>query len=135
MTEALGIKFTNVKKLPYEELKGWMSSKKPFRLVEVLISENYNAGHIPGAINIPTETFESVAPKILKPEETIVLYCRGNDCMLSPRCAGYLVDIGYSDVYQYPGGKAEWISKGEPLQNSKGIHCTLAGCEEVVKPT
>ena len=116
------------RKLSYTQLKTWMAQKKKFTLVEVLVRENYDYGHVPGAINIPADKFEKIAPKVLKKKDIIVLYCRDKTCMLSKRCSDYLVQLGYETVYHFPGGKLEWIQRGEPLQTKTGKHCTLAGC-------
>ncbi len=107
----------DAKTLSIAQLKKWTDSPdKKFKLVEVLTRENYDMGHIPGAINIPADDFDEKATQMLKKNETIVLYCRDMNCKLSGRGALYLIDEGYTDVYHVIGGKQTWVEKGFKLE-------------------
>jgi len=58
------------------ELKDWTQRKRPFVLVEVLTEPQYQAGHLPGAINIPLGRLRELAPKLLPDQQAeIVVYC------------------------------------------------------------
>ncbi len=49
--------------------------------LDVRPTEEYKAGHIPGAINVPLEELEQHLHE-LNPEREIVAYCRGPHCGL-----------------------------------------------------
>ncbi len=104
--------------LSFEELKSWMDAKKKFLLVEVLPEEEYAAGHIPGAVNMPAGKIEKLSEQLFKKDDTVVLYCRDINCGLSPFAASYLVEHGYEHVYRFPEGKRGWIERGEKLEKS-----------------
>ncbi|HUS19146.1 MAG TPA: rhodanese-like domain-containing protein [Terriglobales bacterium] len=58
------------------ELKKLIDAKRPFTLVETLAADRFAQGHLPGAVNLPPDQLEQLAPTML-PEKNaeIVLYC------------------------------------------------------------
>lgn len=105
--------------IPFEELRDWIKAGKKFVLLDVLTQENFETGHIPGSINLPAEQIEKVHG-MFKKDDTVVLYCRDASCVLSSRCAQYMQEQGFTNVYHYRGGKLEWLMKGEPLATKDG---------------
>jgi rhodanese-related sulfurtransferase len=81
--------------------------------------DEYAAGHIPGAVNLPFEEWddywECVEPH-LKPESKIVCYCSGLDCELSLFAARELKTIGYPDAYIFFGGYNKWMDAKMPYE-------------------
>jgi rhodanese-related sulfurtransferase len=80
--------------------------------------EEFNEGHIKGAINIPfygSENYESVLNKIPK-TDTIVTYCGGDDCDLSILLGDELFKKGYKRVYVFFGGWNDWKNLGYPIE-------------------
>jgi rhodanese-related sulfurtransferase len=59
-----------------DELKQKIDRKDNFLLVETLAPEYYNHSHLPGAINLPPDNVQQLAPTLL-PDKTadIVVYC------------------------------------------------------------
>lgn len=58
------------------ELKDRIEEKRPFTLVETLPVEYFAQGHLPGAINLPPEQLEALAPTLLPDKRAeIVVYC------------------------------------------------------------
>jgi rhodanese-related sulfurtransferase len=59
-----------------DQLKQKLDRKDYFFLVETLAPEYYNHTHLPGAINLPPDRIQQMAPTLL-PEKTadIVVYC------------------------------------------------------------
>jgi rhodanese-related sulfurtransferase len=79
--------------------------------------EDYNAGHIKGAINFPFEQWDSYWDKIkpqLDPKKEIVAYCGGLDCELSLFLARELKQQGYPKSYIFFGGWLRWQKAGLP---------------------
>jgi thiosulfate/3-mercaptopyruvate sulfurtransferase len=78
------------------------------RLVDVRSTEEYAAGHIPGAISIPAELFEGVAPiEGLDDGEPVITY--GHSGEHSARAWFALRELfGLRQVKNYDGGWTEW---------------------------
>lgn len=45
------------------------------QLVEVLPMDEYDEGHLPGAINLPLRRLEAEAQAVLDAERPVILYC------------------------------------------------------------
>jgi rhodanese-related sulfurtransferase len=88
-------------------------------LVDALAPLSYAAAHLPGAINIPPERVEALAPRRIPSVDTlVVVYCAGRDCDSSVVVARRLVELGYRNVAHYAGGKEDWRSAGLPLETA-----------------
>ena len=86
--------------------------------LDARLHEDYVAGHLPGALNLPVENLdESYAP--LKDQlarmDRIIVYCDGGDCELSHDLAEALKGFGHKRVQLFAGGIAAWIEAGEKL--------------------
>jgi rhodanese-related sulfurtransferase len=61
-----------------EEVKAWMDGKRTVVLIDSRLPDEYQAGHIPGAINIPAERIKLEASRLPKDKTTpLIFYCRG----------------------------------------------------------
>jgi rhodanese-related sulfurtransferase len=85
-----------------------------FHIVDVRTPEEYRAGHIPSAVNIPLSTIEENPPTENK-DALIIVYCRtGNR---SGQAERILESQGYTDVHNF-GGILDWegrtVTGGEP---------------------
>jgi rhodanese-related sulfurtransferase len=74
-----------------ELLEGLASSE--VALLDVRPEEEYQAGHLPEAINIPLEQLEDMLGKLPRDRE-IVAYCRGPYCVLSHEAVQRLRQLG-----------------------------------------
>lgn len=93
-----------------------MENGEDFTLVEVLAEENYGNGHIPKAINIPVDKIELKAAELLPDKASlIVVYCASFLCSASTGATRLLQSMGYTNVLDYKGGKADWERVGLPL--------------------
>ena len=82
-------------------------------LLDLRPREEYEAGHIPGAVSIPlADLGERLA--LLPPEAEIVAYCRGPYCVMAPRGIALLRRHGYR-VRRLEDGVAEWRLAGLPV--------------------
>ncbi len=93
----------------------WESGSSVF--LDAREPEDYKAGHIGNALNLPAMAFErhfgEVAP-ILSPESKIVVYCDGTECELSHRLASQLKQTGYTNVHMLFNGMTAWREAGLP---------------------
>jgi rhodanese-related sulfurtransferase len=90
-------------------------------MVEALGSAYFDDAHLPGAVNIPPDQVDRLAPALLQdPSARIVVYCSGT-CHNSEIAAQRLIDLGYQDVHIYLGGKEDWVEHGLPIERSEPL--------------
>ncbi|WP_123040386.1 rhodanese-like domain-containing protein [Cohnella candidum] len=87
-------------------------------LVEALPKNYFEDAHLPGAINLPHDEVDRLAP-VLLPDKTaeIITYCASLPCPNSEIAAKRLMELGYSNVKEYREGKQDWFEAGLPLEN------------------
>ena len=86
----------------------------------------YQAGHVPGALNVPREDFEHgytrVRPLLESAKETsIIVYCSDADCPDGELVAGALSRLGYRQLFVYKEGWEEWSRAGLPREVGRGL--------------
>lgn len=85
-------------------------------LIDVREAEEFNAGHIPSAINIPRGLLEfkiSSDPELEKRDLKIVLYCQTSGRAALSGSA--LKEMGYLQVMSIAGGFDAWSAKGKAI--------------------
>jgi rhodanese-related sulfurtransferase len=102
-----------------EELHRKLVSATRPTLVEALPEKYYADKHLPGALNLPHDRVDALAPKLLPDRNAeIVVYCANRQCQNSHIAAHRLSVLGYTDVAVYPGGKQEWDEAGLPFEST-----------------
>jgi len=87
--------------------------------VETLAPERYREAHIPGALNIPPERIQELAPQLLRSKTSeIVTYCTNTHGHVSSYAARELAAMGYTNVAHYPEGKQGWMEAGLPVEKA-----------------
>ena len=84
-------------------------------IIDVLDPESYDKVHIRRAINVPIKKLEKEAPEKIDPEMPVITYSIDYECPISKMAAEKLEDLGFKDVYYYPGGKKEWLETEMPV--------------------
>lgn len=81
---------------------------KEVQLVDVRSEKEYNSGYIDGAINISIGDKENFKQEISKLDKTkpIYIYCHMGG--RSNRASKVLETLGFTEIYDYIGGWAEW---------------------------
>ena len=86
-------------------------------LVEALPEPHYRDLHLPTAINLPPDQVDALAATRLPDRDAaIVVYCTNTGCGHSHDVAGRLVELGYTNVSRYAGGKEEWYAADLPTE-------------------
>ncbi|MCP9487584.1 MAG: rhodanese-like domain-containing protein [Gaiellaceae bacterium MAG52_C11] len=110
-----------VTKLTRAEVQTRLATDRPI-LVEALGPTYFEDAHLPGAINIPHEHVDDLAPELLPDRDAeIIVYCASTTCRNSELAARRLEQLGYSNVAEYVDGKADWIEAGLPVESGAGV--------------
>ena len=97
---------TVYRQISQEEAKSMMTRDDGHIIVDVRRQDEYDSGHIPGAILIPTESIGTEPPEQLPDKDRILLvYCRSG--RRSKEAAQKLAAMGYTRVYEF-GGIIDW---------------------------
>lgn len=108
----------NFETISREELLEKINRKERFFLVEVLPAEAYHHAHLPGAINIPASDIAELADSHLPDKNSeIIVYCANLECNASDAAARQLVEMGYTNVFDYEAGKQDWIDAGLEVES------------------
>jgi len=83
-------------------------------VLDVRPPEEYAAGHLPGAINVPIEKLESYVSRLPKRKE-VVAYCRGPYCLMSFDAVEKLRARGFK-ARRLENGFPEWRAAGLPVE-------------------
>ena len=88
------------------EAKALMDSESGYIIIDARTQEEYDQGHIPGAIMIPEYEIVDRAEKELPDKDQLILvYCRSG--RRSKIAAEELVKLGYTNVKEF-GGIIDW---------------------------
>ena len=83
-------------------------------VLDVRPAEEYAAGHLPGAINVPVDRLEKYLSKLPKRKE-VVAYCRGPYCLMSFEAVEKLRKRGFK-AKRLENGYPEWRAAGLPVE-------------------
>lgn len=86
----------------------WVEGYRKAQLIDVREPQEFDAGHILGARNIPVTQLKQRLIEVRK-DKPVYLYCQKSS--RSARAAGILRKKGYEDIYQLKGGFKNWTGK------------------------
>jgi ArsR family transcriptional regulator len=78
--------------------------------------EEFAAGHLPGAINLPLSVLKRRLRELSR-EQEVVAYCRGQYCVLSYEAVAELRKRGFK-AFRLEEGYPEWKAAGLPIESS-----------------
>jgi len=88
--------------------------RKDAVVIDVRPAEEYEAGHVAGAISIPLGELKSRLAEIPRGAQ-VVAYCRGPFCVLAPQALDILREAGIL-ARRLDGGLPEWRADGHPVE-------------------
>ena len=89
-----------------EEAKQIMDTEEGYIILDARTQEEYDEGHIPGAIVISHEEITEKAEEVLTDKDQLILvYCRSG--RRSKIAAEALVELGYTNIKEF-GGIIDW---------------------------
>ena len=89
-----------------QQAKEIMNTEQGYIILDTRTQEEYDEGHIPGAILIPHDQIKAKAERILTDKNQLILvYCRSG--RRSKLAAEDLVELGYTNIKEF-GGIIDW---------------------------
>ena len=94
-----------------EEAKEMMDTQEVV-ILDVREQDEYDSGHIPGAVLLPVGTIDetTAAQVIPKKDSTVLVYCRSGN--RSKTASAALAELGYTNIYEF-GGINTWLYETE----------------------
>jgi len=105
------------------------------QLVEVLPKEEYQRVHLPGAVCVPLSRFSRRTADQLQWDLPVIVYSRDCLCDRSARAAWRLASLGFTQIFRYIGGKADWLANGLPVEGSQAQTTLAADLADLDVPT
>ena len=94
------------RQITMNEAASMMKSEKDYIILDVRRPDEFSAGHIPNAINVPNEIIgTSEISELPDKDQLILVYCRSG--RRSKEASQKLVDLGYTNVVEF-GGILDW---------------------------
>lgn len=84
-------------------------------VIDVRPPEEFAAGHLPGAVNIPLMELDGKI-EALPYDREIIAYCRGPYCVLAFEAAAKLRERGFQ-ARRMQDGFPEWLTAGFPVEH------------------
>ena len=89
-----------------EQAKAIMDTQEDYVILDTRTQEEFDEGHIPGAILIPYDEVLQKAESVLTDKDQLILvYCRSG--RRSKLAAEALVELGYTNIKEF-GGIIDW---------------------------
>lgn len=97
---------TDYQQISQDEAKNMMDTQEVI-VLDVREQDEFDAGHIPGALLLPVGTIsESSAAAVIPEHDSVVLvYCRSGN--RSKTASSALAELGYTNIYEF-GGINTW---------------------------
>ena len=97
------------RQITMDEAVAMMAEESGYIILDVRRPDEFAAGHIPNAINMPNESIGTTEiPELPDKDQLIMVYCRSG--RRSKEAAEKLVKLGYTNIVEF-GGILDW--KGE----------------------
>jgi rhodanese-related sulfurtransferase len=90
-----------------------------FVFVDARSRDDYDEGHISGAVSLPVGQFDEKIETFLEqypPEKAIITYCSGRTCEDSHRLTQLLLAFGYTEINVFIDGYPGWEAEGYPIE-------------------
>lgn len=115
----LGLAEQYYRQITQEEARRIMEEEADCIILDVRTEEEYDGGHIPGAINIDNDDIGTDAPAELPDKDRLILvYCRSG--RRSKLAAEKLAALGYTRVVEF-GGIMTWTGEVVTTEEEKGM--------------
>ncbi len=96
-----------------DDLKAKMASGEVV-VIDARGTDSYSKGHVPAAKDVGVE---KMTPEMLPQDKSkpVVFYCGSKQCPASDMAANKAANWGYTNVWVYKGGIADWKAAGQEV--------------------
>ena len=103
---------SDYQQISQEEAKEMMDTQDVI-ILDVREQDEYDSGHIPGAVLLPVGSIDedTAAEVIPEKDSTVLVYCRSGN--RSKTASSALAELGYTNIYEF-GGINTWPYETEP---------------------
>ena len=101
-----------VRAIDRSELLSKLARHDDFVFVMAMDQPRFDTAHIEGSISFDQLMGDF---ELLARDREIVIYCTDAACAASKLRAAFLVNQGFTNVFRYAGGLADWDANGLPL--------------------
>ena len=109
----------SVPEISVEQFSSLRDDRSDVILIDVREQNEWDAGHIAGAVHIPLKTLAEKIEAFVSDRNAIVV-CQCAAGRRSLAAGAILRQMGYADVSSLAGGIKEWIAKGRPIESPQG---------------
>jgi rhodanese-related sulfurtransferase len=104
-----------IREITPSEVREMVASGEPIAIIDVREPNEWNLGHLPGAVHLPRGTIETKGEALIPRDRAVVLYCGGGS--RSALAADTLQQMGYERVSSLAGGFREWVYSGGEVED------------------
>jgi rhodanese-related sulfurtransferase len=111
---------SQIKEVPTAEAQGMLGKRV---IIDVREYDEYAAGHLPGAINIPRGVLEfkiGMVPECANKDGAFLIYCRTSG--RAALSAVQLQRLGYGNIISMAGGYEAWNNENRPTEKPEPIN-------------
>lgn len=90
-----------------------MLEAKAVTLIDVREADEFAAGHVPGAVNMPLSQLNPAMVPASTPDKPVVVMCRSGN--RSGKAQAALAQAGRTDIRNFKGSMIEWTARGAPI--------------------
>lgn len=96
---------TGYRSVTAEEAQDIMNETADYIILDVRTQDEYDTGHIPGAVCIPYDAISEENTADIDKDQTVLVYCRSGN--RSRKACATLVSLGFTNVIDF-GGISDW---------------------------
>lgn len=103
------------KMAPEQLLEALEAGQDKLLVLDVRSEQEYESGHVPGAVNIPYDQLQSRVDEVkARQADRIVVYCESG--RRAGKAEATLQEAGFDDVYDLDGHMREWRAEKRPTR-------------------
>ena len=104
-----------IREVSPKDVQAMRAKKENVVILDVREPNEWNLGHVPGAVHIPRGMLESKVEQSIPRDRKLVVYCAaGNRSALA---ADTLQQMGYGNVTSMAGGWRDWVGAGGDVES------------------
>jgi rhodanese-related sulfurtransferase len=105
---------SRIREVSLAEVRAMMDRGEHAVYLDVREPNEYNLGHLPGALHIPRGYLELKVERAVPRDARVVAYCAAG--LRSALAAETLQQMGYANAASLAGGFKEWMMSGCPVE-------------------